>query len=275
MSMVFEEHTPDLPIKNYIESIFHYQDFVPGHSIERVVPTGHIFLIFELDGIPRTIFDNETQEPIQTCTKVWISGMHTGQLTISSHKDAEMLVAQFKPAGVYPFFHKPISQLNDQVISANKVLGNEIHFLRTDILRKKTAQEKMKAVELYLRQRFDETKTPPDELMKVIRLLQDEPVSRLSEIVEAYPNTQKHLISEFKKYVGLTPKVFQRILRFNEILKKISNKERIAWAEIAYECGYSDQSHFIKEFSHFSGFNPQEFIDRDFNNTEPNFFPLD
>lgn len=273
--MVFEEHTPDLPIKNYIESIFHYQDFVPGHSIERVVPTGHIFLIFELDGIPRTIFDNETQEPIQTCTKVWISGMHTGQLTISSHKDAEMLVAQFKPAGVYPFFHKPISQLNDQVISANKVLGNEIHFLRTDILRKKTAQEKMKAVELYLRQRFDETKTPPDELMKVIRLLQDEPVSRLSEIVEAYPNTQKHLISEFKKYVGLTPKVFQRILRFNEILKKISNKERIAWAEIAYECGYSDQSHFIKEFSHFSGFNPQEFIDRDFNNTEPNFFPLD
>lgn len=67
---------------------------------------------------------------------------------------------------------------------------------------------------------------------------------------------------------SLTPKIYQRILRFNEILPKIRDKEQTAWAEVAYPCGYSDQSHFIKEFSHFSGFNPQEFIGLEYNRGE-------
>ena len=43
------------------------------------------------------------------------------------------------------------------------------------------------------------------------------------------------------------------------ILLKIKNQEKIEWPQIAYEFGYADQSHFIKEFKAFSGFNPQEF----------------
>jgi AraC-like DNA-binding protein len=89
-----------------------------------------------------------------------------------------------------------------------------------------------------------------------------------------YHHSQKQLILNFKKYVGLSPKYYQRILRFNDILQKIHNREKISWAEVAYNCGYSDQSHFIKEFNHFSGFNPQEFIKREFNKEETNFFPL-
>ena len=90
-----------------------------------------------------------------------------------------------------------------------------------------------------------------------------------------YPRSQKHLIHLFKKYIGLTPKWYQRILRFNDLLKQIQNKENIAWADIAYRCGYTDQSHFIKEFKHFSGFNPREFIKKEFHQDKPNFFPLD
>ncbi|MBK7791000.1 MAG: helix-turn-helix transcriptional regulator [Saprospiraceae bacterium] len=54
------------------------------------------------------------------------------------------------------------------------------------------------------------------------------------------------------------------MLRFNEILKIINKNERLSWTEIAYSCDYSDQSHFIKEFTLFSGFNPLKFIKMDF-----------
>ena len=90
-----------------------------------------------------------------------------------------------------------------------------------------------------------------------------------------YPTTQKQLIIHLQKYVGLTPKYYHRILRFNEILKKVAANEKISWADVVYSCDYSDQSHFIKEFFLFSGFNPQAFIKMDFNKDQTNFFPMD
>ncbi len=51
--MILETHEPNAPFNALIESIVHLKDFEPDHSIERVVPTGHVFVIFELDGIER------------------------------------------------------------------------------------------------------------------------------------------------------------------------------------------------------------------------------
>lgn len=273
--MIFNSYNPDPSLDPHIELIFHYKDFVPDHSVERVVPTGHLFLIFELDGIPRKTFYNETRKPKETFTKAWISGMQTGCITISAHEQSEMFVIQFKPAGAYPFLHIPVSKLNDKILQAEEIVGEEILTLREHLLSKETSDEKFELADEWLKTRFDETKEPPNELLMALSGLQQEPVSHLSRIVEEYPNTQKHLIDQFKRYVGLTPKIYQRILRFNEILQKIRDKEQVTWAEIAYRCNYSDQSHFIKEFSHFSGFSPQEFIDREYNRDKPNFFPLD
>ena len=101
--MIFETHELKGTIRTYIESIFHFKDFIPDHSIERVVPTGHIFIIFELDGFTRNTFDNSTLKPNNTFTKVWVSGMHKNHISISAHKKSEMFVIQFRPFGGYPF----------------------------------------------------------------------------------------------------------------------------------------------------------------------------
>jgi len=55
--MIFETLNLTPPLAHYVESVFHFKDFIPDHSIERVVPTGHIFIIFELDNIPRNTFE--------------------------------------------------------------------------------------------------------------------------------------------------------------------------------------------------------------------------
>ncbi len=273
--MLFKTHTLKEPIQDYIESIFHFKDFTPDHFIERVVPTGHIFIIFELDGFERNTFDNHTLKPNNIFTKVWISGMHKNYISISAHQKSEMFVIQFKPFGAFPFFHIPIQDLNEKVVPAEDVFGTNILDLRELILAKETSEEKFSIAEEWLNNQFDSTKIPPSDLLIALEKIQTESVANYTTIVENYPKSQKHLIDQFKKYIGLTPKYYQRILRFNEILQQIHKNEKIDWAQIAYQCEYSDQSHFIKEFKHFSGFNPQEFIKEDFHKDEPNFFPLD
>lgn len=248
---------------------------MPGHSQERVVPTGHMYLLFELDDIPRNTFDNDTLEPLETFKKAWISGQQTHYITISAHEASEMFVVQFKACGATPFLHTNVHMLTNRVSCAVKIFGNEILSLREELLSGENPQKKFQIMDKWLENQFKESWEPPAPLLKLLEELKNKPVSKVSKVIDEYPNSRKHLIEQFKKYIGLTPKVFQRIIRFNEIFQKIKGNKQVAWAEIAYQCGYSDQSHFIKEFTHFSGFNPQEFIAQKFSNNENNFFPLD
>jgi len=273
--MIFETHILKSPLKNHIESIFHFKGFMPDYSIERVVPTGHLFILFELDGIARHTYNNKTLKPNGSFSKVWISGIHKNYLSISAPQDSEMFVIQFKPTGAYPFIHQPIDTLNNLVIDAQKILGNEILEIHDRILMAGSSKRKFKIIEEWLSKRYCEKKCANTELLDVLNKLSKEPITKYQNAISAYSKTQKHLIVQFKKYFGLTPKSFQRIFRFNEILAQIQGKEQINWSQITYNCGYTDQSHFIKEFKEFSGFNPQEFIAKDFNKDEPNFFPLD
>lgn len=273
--MIFTPHTLHAEIAPYVEAIFHYEQFVPDHSIERVVPTGHVFILFELDGIERHTFDNETMQPNASYTRAWISGMHRNHISISAHENSEMLVIQFKAFGSFPFLHSPAELLNELIVPAHEVTGEELYELRDTIKNSSNTQDKLIRTENWLRQRFDRSKVPPENVTDFVEQLQAEPVDSLNGLIDAYPASQKKLIEDFKKYVGLTPKYYQRILRFNDLLKKIQNEDQISWTEIAHDCGYFDQSHFIKEFKHFSGFNPKEYICKEFNKDDTNFFPLD
>ena len=273
--MIFETHILEPPLKDHIESVFHFKGFRPDHSMERVVPTGHLFIIFELDGFTRHTFNNATLKPNGDFRKVWISGMHKDYLSISAHQESEMLVVQFKTSGAYPFLQIPIVTLNNRVVNGQEILGTEILEVREKLLATTNSIEKFKIVEAWLLGGFDASKSTPQEIISVLGQLKSKPITDGKEIIASYPNSQKHLIDQFKKYFGLTPKVFHRIFRFNEILKQIQDKKLLNWAAIAYEFGYADQSHFIKEFKEFSGFNPQEYINADYHKDEPNFFPLD
>ena len=273
--MVFTTHRINDELSPYIESIFHFKNFIPDHSIERVVPTGHSFLIFELDGMKRNTFDNDSLESLKTFQKAWYSGIHKNYLSISAHEKSEMLVVQFKPYGARPFTNRLASDLKDRVVAADEIFTESVYFLREKIKEVENAEQKFGLVEKYLLSHFDISKTCPENIVQCVKKISKEAFEESERIVEAYTGSQKHLINQFKNYIGLTPKSLHRIFRFNDILPKIHKKETIEWSEIAYQCGFSDQSHFIKEFKFFSGFNPKEFIKNNFHTDQNNFFPLD
>ena len=273
--MKFEIHPLNSILSPYIESLFHFENFMPDHAIERVVPTGHLFIIFALDGMTRKTFDNDTLRPNDTFSKAWVSGVHKNYISISAHQNSEMLVIQFKPYGAFPFLKSSVDSFNDTVVPAENIFGDDILNLHEKIVTQETTQTKLKVAAKWIENKFDNSKTPPADIINIVHQLQNEPTENHKTIIDDYAKTQKHLINQFKKYVGVTPKYYHRIVRFNKILQLIQKREMIPWGQIAYECNYTDQSHFIKDFKYFSGFNPTEFINNNFDKGETNFFPLD
>jgi len=63
-------------------------------------------------------------------------------------------------------------------------------------------------------------------------------------------------IARFEKTVGLTPKRYARVLRFNALIQRIAQHRPTDWAQTAVEAGYADQSHLIHEFKRLAGITP-------------------
>jgi len=272
--MIFKPLPLSEPLSKYIERIFYHKGYMPAHSIEKVVPSGNVFIIFEFDGFIRKTYDHNLQ-PNGYYTKVWVSGMHNSHINISAHRNSEMLVVQFQSEGTYPFFKMEAISFSNLVIPAEKLFGKTILEIRKEVTNQETINGKLKVVEQWLLDIFDKKLEPPNEIFRIVLTLKEHPFSSHKELIENYSKTQKHLIHQFKKYCGLTPKELHRIFRFSRVLATIQQKQKIQWTEIVYETGFSDQSHFIKEFQEFSGFNPSEYIKNGYDKSMPNFFPLD
>jgi AraC-like DNA-binding protein len=73
--------------------------------------------------------------------------------------------------------------------------------------------------------------------------------------------------------VGVSPKQYLKILRFQRAIAAIESTETIQWSQIALQSGYYDQAHFIHDFRHFSGFTPNEYIKRKASTL--NYIPVD
>lgn len=88
------------------------------------------------------------------------------------------------------------------------------------------------------------------------------------ELADYFNLSERQFERKFKKYSGFTPKKFMRIVRFNKACNYYKDAARISLTKIAYECGYYDQSHFIKDFKIFSGYQPSEYFSGDAEGTE-------
>lgn len=276
--MIFHNQPPSDQWKDYVNSFIYYKGFQPEHSIERVVPDGYIYLIMELDGIERHTYINiDGQMKIDSSfSGVWLSGLQKEYISISAHPNSEMFVIQFNPGGAFPFLPQTISNYKDQILQAQLIFGASINTFRNDIIKAEEVSAKIEVAENWLAKNHDRTKKTNSRVLNLINQITSTSMfggSKISDLLDKDYYSKKHFIDLFKKQVGVTPKYFQRIKRFNEVINMIHQKKNIEWTSIAHQCGFFDQSHFIKEFKKFSGFNPNEFIGKSHHEEEQNFFP--
>jgi AraC-like DNA-binding protein len=78
-------------------------------------------------------------------------------------------------------------------------------------------------------------------------------VASVREVARAVGWSERRFSQVFREQVGLTPKVWCRVQRFQRVVRQLHAGVEIPWPELALECGFYDQSHFANEFRAFSG----------------------
>jgi AraC-like DNA-binding protein len=133
--------------------------------------------------------------------------------------------------------------------------------MRDRLLEPTTAAEKFRCLEEWLLKRLAkplERHPAVDYAMGVF--VSHRSALPVSTVAERTGYSQRRLIQLFSEQVGLTPKLFSRIGRFQRVIRDVADCTEIDWAGIALSCGYFDQAHFIHEFQEFCGLTPSAYL---------------
>ncbi len=261
--MIFELHIPSFPLNQFIESFIYYRDYNPVHSVDRFLPDGNVNIVIDLTDYPKYIYDNETLKEIQSCRNVWFSGIRNNYITIPSGRDSEMFVINFHKGKAYPFVQMPLNELTDSVVDGELVLTNEIINLREMILATPSIIGKFFTVEKFLSKKFcNKLIVNPFIEFAVNKIIKSPSQISIEQISNKVGYSQKHLIKLFKDNVGLTPKGFLKIIRFQKAIAEIAEAKSPDWTGIAFDSGYYDQAHFINDFKAFSGLTPSQYLQK-------------
>lgn len=244
----------------FIEHLFYYEGYYAGHSMDKFLPDGSMDLLIDLTDAPKKLFHNEEGTLYTTYKRSWISGMKTEYILIDASVTS-MAGVHFKPGGAFPFFNFPLSELKNKTIELDDLWDHQIHSVRDAILNTAAIENKFSVLEDFCLKKIRKNYEPHVLLTYAIDQLQQSPQLWTIEKLSGKAGiTPKHLINLFKVHVGLSPRQFARIVKFQKLVKLVEQQRSIEWAPLAYECGYYDQSHFIKEFRSFSGINPSVYL---------------
>lgn len=272
--MIFEHYIPAFPLHQFIESFIYYRDYNPVHRLDRFLPDGNVNIVIDLTDHPKFIYDNETLKEIQTCRNVWFSGIRNEYITIPSGKDFEMFIINFHKGRAYPFVQMPLHTLTDAVVDGDLVLTPEIMDLREKIAMAPLIEQKFSVAEQYLLKKFSKRLVLNPFIEFAVNTIVRSPQSQsISAIAAKAGYSQKHLIRLFKDHVGLSPKGFLKIMRFQKAVQEISGPKKPDWTRIAFESGYYDQAHFINDFKAFSGFSPGQYLHKEIEHL--NYVPVE
>ncbi|WP_118973028.1 helix-turn-helix domain-containing protein [Taibaiella koreensis] len=168
-------------------------------------------------------------------------------------------------AYLYPFalpalFGLPASLVSDEMVSLDALLGIEGRDLEAQMITAAGNRQRLQHIVRFLEARVSRRKPDgADHMPALIRSLQKGCTPcRVAQLAGEQFLSVRQFERQFKQASGFSPKKYLRILRFQEALRTAGSGRSLT--EVAYACGYADQSHFIYDFKAFSGHHPGFFF---------------
>lgn len=190
-----------------------------------------------------------------------ITGLVTGKFTYTIKGNGAVLGIKFKPGGFYPFFKKPIDRLTNQIVPLTTMFSvTRIKKLTSDL--HGPDQTLVDAAEKLLRSKRPEEDATIDAINEILsQIQQDKQLTTVQAVCEKNEVSERTMQHAFQRYVGIGLKWIITRYRLQDVIDDIDNGAK-DWASLAQEYGFSDQSHFIRDFKKIVGETPAQYADR-------------
>ena len=226
-------------------------------KLQRVVPNGFMELTFHFaDHLRKIKFLDELQPGII------ISGQKTGFFDVVPTGKTQMLSIQFYPHSAGLFFDLPIHELSDETIDLQDILGQIARELEEQLHDLSTLEQRINHIERFLLGRLGrKPEYAWNRIVNNIKLInQSNGTITVKGLANAACLSHKQHERVFRQFVGLSPKQYLKVIRFQYTLFEHQQHPNESLTQLAYSCGYYDLSHMINDFRDLSGITPRQYF---------------
>jgi AraC-like DNA-binding protein len=255
--MLYCSHLPAAPLGHFVDRFWFHAD-APLGAHARILPSGTLELVINLRDDELRFFDPAQAGGPHRFTGAVVSGAFSRYFDPQVHP--AVLGVHFRPGGAAPFLGVPAGELAERHVDLESIWGRAAGELRARLCEAATPAARFSLLETALLERLRRSRERHAAVPAALAALEtaDETVS-VREIARDLGLCHRRLIQVFTATVGLTPKRYRRVCRFQRARALARRTASPDWAYVALECGYFDQSHLIRDFREFTGFSPGEF----------------
>lgn len=254
--MMYREVAPHPNLQRHVKCFWmlehDYSD--SSHSHEELWADAHTELIFTSG---QRYFRKKGARKT-TLPASFVIGPFQKDLALYSAGRTALVAARFWPWGFHPVSRIPMSDLKNTVRSCRVFSGTGSELAR-ELAGIEAPEAKITALEQALLKVFEPYESKSLSRPMVADILEARGVIRIAELLSKHAIHARRLERLFLDEVGLSAKALARIVRFNHAMRMIQRNPDIDLRALTYECGYSDQAHFTRNFREMFGMTPAEF----------------
>lgn len=187
-----------------------------------------------------------------------IGGLHVLPAVIEHDGAQSGIQLQVSPLGARGLFGLPAGELAGVALCGEELLGGSARRLQERLQAAQSWPERFGLLDSVFGRRLDRSGRPPTEVVRAWALLRrSHGQASIASIARQVGWSDRHLGRQFEIEIGLTPKIAARVIRFDRARRLLP---RVPAAQIAVRCGYTDQSHLIRDFVAFTGLSPTRWL---------------
>ena len=256
--MLYLEHRPHPALAPFIHTLWYAHEPHPIHSQQRVLPTGRTQVIISLARDYLTDANHPTN-PLEPTPPAIFLGLYSVHQDIDTVDLAELIGISFHPGGTLPFITHRTDLFTNRETSLEDLWPASSRGLRDRLRELSTPAQKFAALESFLLHQLQTTR-PSSHTPLIhysLETLHTKPgIATVTELSRTTGLSPRRISQLFREHIGVPPKLYARILRFQKAVEQLHTGTEVPWPELALDCGYYDQSHFANDFRAFSGLTP-------------------
>jgi AraC-like DNA-binding protein len=245
--------------------VWSYTDYVE-HTVpldRRELPVREVTLILNL-GPAYELRDPGEASGSGARRGSFVAGLWDKPVMVGHGGESRGVEVRLTPLGARKLLGVPMPELTNEVVELEDLLGGRTGELLERLDGAGDAVSRLRLLDAELARRAAEQgyRPAPEVAWAWGRLSSSHGAVPIGSLAEEIGWSHRRFVDRFRDGIGLAPKTFARVLRFSRVVELLGGADEVRWAELAYDCGYYDQSHFNRDFRQFAGMTPSEFLTR-------------
>ena len=259
-AMVFRVYTPAAPLNRFVKNFWLYRGYRSPHRRERILQDATFKTVFNLDQDEFRIYDAWRPDTFSRYSGALVSRPSAVPFVTDSTEEAHILGVNFTLTGALPLLGFAANAEGPCHVELKEIWGRRVLELHERLTEASGPDEQFRLLENALLPRLRHGPRHHPAVAAAMNALSATPAAHTRRVAADVALSQRRLITLFKREIGITPKLFSRVRRFQHVLTALRDRHVPEWSSLALNYGYCDQSHMIRDFTAFAGFSPSEYL---------------